>query len=341
MKRTLALLAFLLLFSVFGAAQADSYFTCSLTAVNTYCPGSGGSAVLNGGIDTHNVYIVPVGTPGTITVLLQGSVIGDFSDAVTCGTSSTTTANLLTCSGIYTRVRVKLSVFTVFTTVNITYVGVSSVTKKGGGGGSGTVTSVGCTAPLVCSPAPITTTGTAAAPSLVALGSFPTCASIATPVLNGTITQGACDTQFSNTQINSLQVQGANTILIGLEPPSGYCTYATSFAMTYDDAGSPFVCTSALTNATFSLGYADQSGTYAPIYTNAMACVNFMDESIGPGATIQTAPAVNNGGVPVTNLLTGEAGEALTLANSGDYQTTGGAGSHVRVAVGFQVFPCP
>lgn len=123
------LLWLLLLFPMLAGAQ-DSYFTCSLTAVNFYCPGSTGSTVLNAGVDTHNLYIVPVGTPGTLTVLLQGSVIGDFTDAATCGTSTTTTANLLSCSGIYTRVRAKITVLTGFTAVNMTYVGVSSVAKN-------------------------------------------------------------------------------------------------------------------------------------------------------------------------------------------------------------------
>ena len=129
MKRLLFFLVLCLSLAMVPAMVAqDSFYHCTLTATG-YCPGSGGSATLVGGIDTHNVYIVPVGTPGTITVLLQGSVIGDFNDAVTCGTSTTTTANLLSCSGIYTKTRISVTLAG-FTSVNVTYVGVSSVAKN-------------------------------------------------------------------------------------------------------------------------------------------------------------------------------------------------------------------
>jgi hypothetical protein len=110
-------------------------------AATGYCPKSTGLNVANQGIDTHSVFIVPVGTPGTITVLIQGSVKGDFTDAATCGTSSTTTANKLSCSGIYTAVRVSVSTLTGFTSVNLFYVGTSTAAKSSGGGGSG-ITSI-------------------------------------------------------------------------------------------------------------------------------------------------------------------------------------------------------
>jgi hypothetical protein len=214
---------------------------------------------------------------------------------------------------------------------------------SGGGGGSGTVTSVGCTAPLVCSPAPITTSGTAAAPSLVALGTIPTCASIATAVLNGTITQGICYTSFTSTQINSLTVEGANTITIGAEPPSGNVTYLTSAFVTYDSVGPPFVCSALPLNAFFSLGYTDQSGDVGPFYQNAILCIGFLDQ------TNYTTPVTQFFELPAPQILTAPlvvdcssiAGEAITLANSGDVQTTGGTGSHVKVVIGFQVSPCP
>ena len=134
MKRTLALLAFLLLFSVFGAAQGASYFNCTMTAANTYCPSASGSTVLNAGIDTQNLYAVVQGSAGTLTLLIQGSEDGLFDDAVTCGTVTIATATAptgpsLSCTGVYTRVRVKLSVLTTFTGVNVTYVGVSTAAK--------------------------------------------------------------------------------------------------------------------------------------------------------------------------------------------------------------------
>jgi hypothetical protein len=135
---------------------------CVLTATG-YCPNTTGAVAIKQGIDTHNVYIVPEGTPGTITVLIQGSVIGDFTDAATCGTSTTTTANLLSCSGIYAAIRVRVSVMTVFTSVKLFYVGTSTVAKTGGGAvasvtGAGTVSCSPTTGAVVC-------TGSGASPA--------------------------------------------------------------------------------------------------------------------------------------------------------------------------------
>ena len=122
---------------------------CVLTATG-YCPNTTGAVAIKQGIDTHNVYIVPEGTPGTITVLIQGSVIGDFTDAATCGTSTTTTPNLLSCSGIYAAIRVRVSVMTVFTSVKLFYVGTSTVGKSGPSGGA--VASVTGAGTVSCSP---------------------------------------------------------------------------------------------------------------------------------------------------------------------------------------------
>lgn len=167
-------LAFLLLTSLLGFGQVTSTFSCNgttaLTAINTYCQNPNGTFILPSGTDTHNLYIIPEGTPGTITVLIQGSVKGDFTDAVTCGTSSTTTPNLLSCSGIYAKVRAKLTVFTGFTSVNLTYVGTSTVSKKGSG--SGTVTSIAATLPIVVTPNPITGAGTVSCPTCATGGSI-------------------------------------------------------------------------------------------------------------------------------------------------------------------------
>jgi len=132
MKRILGIIAFCM-FSALCWGQ--SYFNCSLVNVGDYCPGSSGSPVLNAGIDTQNVYAVVQGTPGSLTLLIQGSIVGDFSDAATCATatiasSSTPTGPSLSCNGVYTKIRVKLSAISGFTGVNVTYVGVSSAAKN-------------------------------------------------------------------------------------------------------------------------------------------------------------------------------------------------------------------
>ncbi|MGA2610750.1 MAG: hypothetical protein ABSH01_25165, partial [Terriglobia bacterium] len=65
-------------------------------------------------------------------------------------TSTTTTANLLSCSGIYAAIRVRVSVMTVFTSVKLFYVGTSTVGKSGPSGGA--VASVTGAGTVSCSP---------------------------------------------------------------------------------------------------------------------------------------------------------------------------------------------
>ena len=140
MKKVLIFLTFLLL-PVLCVAQASATFSCNanngnaLVTVNSYCVNSSGTGVIPSGIDTHNVYVIPLGTAGSTTVILQGSQDGLFDDVVTCGTvtiatNTPGTGPSITCSGVYSKVRVKLTARTGFTSINTTYIGTSSATRK-------------------------------------------------------------------------------------------------------------------------------------------------------------------------------------------------------------------
>ena len=79
MKKWLLLPLLFLSFVSISNAQATANFSCNakngnaLTASGQYCVNSAGNNVLPSGTDTHNVYIIPIGTPGTINVIIQGS----------------------------------------------------------------------------------------------------------------------------------------------------------------------------------------------------------------------------------------------------------------------------
>ena len=286
--------------------------------ISFYGTGSGG---INGGGIWTALSVLPIGS----------------STAVTSTTANGTwQVNVAGFTGVC-----MLSSASMTGSATVTITPSAASARSNGGSSSGGSVSITATAPIVVTPSPLTGTGVASAPSLVAVGSVPACSTIATAVLNGTITQGVCYTQFSNTQMNSLQVQSANTIPIGLEPPSGKCTTATSFTMTYDAAGSAFTnCQSVPNTANWSLGWSDQTGDLVAVYQTGAACVGFMDQST---AQVQFLELLNSSAIdtPVVLPISDIAGEGLTLANSGDIQTTGGAGSHVNVIVGFAVIPCP
>jgi hypothetical protein len=284
---------------------------CVLTATG-YCPNTTGAVAIKQGIDTHNVYIVPEGTPGTITVLIQGSVIGDFTDAATCGTSTTTTANLLSCSGIYAAIRVRVSVMTVFTSVKLFYVGTSTVAKNGGGGAVSSVTGAGT---VSCSP----TTGAV------------TCTGSGGLSVAGS--SGDLQMNSGSSTLAAAHINDNGSAIYFSEPTSFYLATAGSGGVTQNllaavDASAPskfvlpasgncgvgFALTSAIANGTFLLGSSVQED-YTGIADNNITAGHILVGGTSTPGRVRDSAATQITGVPVGTCIVGKALATATTGN--------------------------
>jgi hypothetical protein len=319
--KKLTLVLFLCLISCVAAAQVTSSFSCNgttaLTAVNQYCKNSSGTNQLPSGTDTHALYIIPEGTPGTITVILQGSVKGDFSDAVTCGTSSTTTPNVLKCSGIYAAVRAKLTVFTGFTSVNLTYIGTSSNAKYSGGGG--TVTSITASLPIVVTPDPITNTGTISCPTCATGGSIASTTNVLKGNGSGSAVASSIVDDGTNPTKTSNGVSTENNGLYNLDTNDGTTGTATNKLACIVD-GTPNVRTCRTTDISGIAGSAEQgAGTTGSVELCTTICTVLFDNqtTAGDWGILSTTSAGEGHDTGLTTQTAGPQNFLILSANSG------------------------